>query len=424
MALSAAGIVAVTLVVLEILSGHGNNRSATTASVPAPIAIGTELARPKPLPSFDLVDSRGKPFSLARPHGKWIVLAPSMTLCREVCPMTTGVLSELVADLKKDGVAQHVTVASATVDPWRDTPARLRAYKRRYGADFTMLTGSPAAIHRLWRFFGVQYQRVPEGKPATIDWWTHRPETFDIDHTDGFFVIDPAGQERLVDVGMPTLNGRLPRSLRSLLDSNGLHNLRHPQLPWTAQEVAEDVLSMMNRPLPKSAQPAPVSPSAATARNELRGSPKALAALHAQAGKLIGDSAALSKRLNSLHGYPVVLNAWASWCTACQQEFPLLATAAAAYGHKVAFVGADVNDDAGNARSFLRSHPISYPSYPTSATALSPLANVGYMPTTIFLSASGKVAGVHIGEYQTLASLEQDIQHYDLGVTGSGMTSG
>ena len=47
----------------------------------------------------------------------------------------------------------------------------------------------------------------------------------------------------------------------------------------------------------------------------------------------------------------------------CRAEFGLLATAAAAYGRRVAFLGADVNDDPGDARAFLAQHQVSYPSY-------------------------------------------------------------
>ena len=51
--------------------------------------------------------------------------------------------------------------------------------------------------------------RVPQGKPPDVDWLTHKPETFDVQHTDALFFIDPAGQERIVDEGMPEVDGQL-----------------------------------------------------------------------------------------------------------------------------------------------------------------------------------------------------------------------
>jgi cytochrome oxidase Cu insertion factor (SCO1/SenC/PrrC family)/thiol-disulfide isomerase/thioredoxin len=161
------------------------------------------------------------------------------------------------------------------------------------------------------------------------------------------------------------------------------------------------------------AHPYPVPASAAQAAGGLAGSPPALAGLHNQAGRLLEDGAgAFAKRLRGLRGYPVVLNVWASWCTPCQQEFPLFAGAAAHYGRRVAFLGADYEDSPGDARSFLAAHPVGYPSYETSSTQLAGLATVTGVPTTIFIDPAGQVVHVHIGQYDAQGTLDQDIDDY------------
>ena len=417
--ISAVGAVAVLalLVVLSLLARLDVKPAPTaSAEVPAPLAIGTELQKPRPVPSVPLINAQGKRTSLAAWRGKWVILAPSMTLCHEVCPLTTGALMELVNDVRLAGLSKQVVIAEATVDPWRDSPFRLRAYEKLTGADFAMLTGTQSEIKPLWKFFGVYYVRVPQGKPPDVDWLTHKPETFDVQHTDAIFFIDPAGQERIVDEGMADVDGQLSPVLKSLLSSEGVQNLEHPQFPWTPVQALDDLYFLMNRNVPASAVPKVAAPSAADARRVLAGSPGSLASLHTQAGQLITSGGTLSDRLRSLRGYPVVLNAWAAWCPPCRAEFPLLAAASAQYGRKVAFLGADTNDSTGDARSFLAQHPVSYPSYPVASTDLSSLAVLEGFPTTIFINRAGKVSFVHTGQYQSEAALDNDIQHYALGV--------
>jgi len=176
---------------------------------------------------------------------------------------------------------------------------------------------------------------------------------------------------------------------------------------WPSTTVLErDVHAALARPFT-------IAPSAAQASRQLAGSPPALAQLHQHASQVIaGGSSVLTARLHMLHGYPVVLNVWASWCTPCQKEFPLFASASARYGRRVAFLGADYQDSRADARSFLAAHPVSYPSYEASSGQLAPLATVTGMPTTIFLNRAGQVAHVHIGQYDSQGTLDQEIESY------------
>jgi cytochrome oxidase Cu insertion factor (SCO1/SenC/PrrC family) len=419
--LAGGGVLVVLVCVLAVLAtvSARRTREAQAASVPAPLAIGTELPRPRRLPDLHLVSASGRPASSRSWRGKWVVLAPSMTLCHEVCPMTTEVLTQLAHEVRAAGLTKQVVVADATVDPWRDSPRRLRAYRRLSDADFPMYTGTQAEIRRLWRFFGVTYKRVPEGNRPDIDWLTHKPETFDVQHEDAFFIIDPGGQELVVNEGMPKLTGRLPAALRRLLSRAGEHNLAHPQLPWTSQEVVDDLLHVMNRDLPAGAASENVAaPDARQAQRALADSPTALASLHRQAGRLITTHQGLADRIAQLRGHPIVINAWASYCGPCQTEFPLFAAASAHFGRHVAFIGADINEPTSPARSFLAQHPVSYPSYPSTPTGLARWGDIEGLPTTMYLSSSGKALDVHTGPYDSLASLDNDVRHYALGAKG------
>ncbi len=159
------------------------------------------------------------------------------------------------------------------------------------------------------------------------------------------------------------------------------------------------------------------STAPAVVRRELAGSPAALGSIHAQSSKLLGSMTALKARIRALHGYPVVVNIWYSTCAPCRAEFGLLASASAQYGRRVAFLGADLSDNAGDARAFLAAHHVSYPSYSITNDNVTSLVPQGLSgtPTTVFFNASGKLVYIHSGQYESQGSLDLDIATYALG---------
>jgi protein SCO1 len=244
LALTVAGIAAALLAGAVVAVAVRSSRHVRPAvATPRALAAGVAFATAKPLPAISLVDEHGGRASLASFKGRWVVFAPSMTLCHETCPMTTGVLMSLQRLLRGAGLASRVAVVEITVDPWRDTPARLRAYERMTGVNFTMLTGSVPNILRLWKILGILVERVPLEKPPPIDWYTHKPETLNIVHSDALFILDPTGRERVIVSGMPKIETgqALGSALRSLLDKEGLHNLNHPEQPFTARQILSDL---------------------------------------------------------------------------------------------------------------------------------------------------------------------------------------
>ena len=90
---------------------------------------------------------------------------------------------------------------------------------------------------------------MPEGRPAQLDWWTGKPLTYDVDHSDGFFLIDKSGDERFVTQDIPFLHGNLPPRLRKLLDSQGLKylNAGDPGQDYTLPQAAEALSWLVGR---------------------------------------------------------------------------------------------------------------------------------------------------------------------------------
>jgi cytochrome c biogenesis protein CcmG, thiol:disulfide interchange protein DsbE len=166
-----------------------------------------------------------------------------------------------------------------------------------------------------------------------------------------------------------------------------------------------------------SSAPAGKVPTPTQARRALAGAPAPLAALHRQAGELLGGGQrAFDARLAALKGHAAVVNAWASWCGPCKVEFPFFQRVSVGYGKRVAFLGVNVNDTPGNARGFLREHWVAYPSYGDHDQHIAHAIGVrAGLPTTVFYDRRGKVAYVHQGQYRDEAQLREDIQRYALG---------
>ena len=212
-----------------------------------PPLIGDAVDRA--LPTLQLENESGRATSLAADRGRIVVFAPFLTLCHEVCPLTTAAFQAMQRDLTQTGLAGRVVFAEVSVDPWRDSPARLRAFAHLTHTRFPLLTGTAAELARFWRFFGVAYWRTKEGTPPDTDWLTGKPLTFDVSHTDGLFLIDARGRERILDVGMPDLGPRLPRPLEKLLNAEGRSDLTHPQAGWTPQQALDDLERLLGHPV-------------------------------------------------------------------------------------------------------------------------------------------------------------------------------
>jgi cytochrome c biogenesis protein CcmG/thiol:disulfide interchange protein DsbE len=149
----------------------------------------------------------------------------------------------------------------------------------------------------------------------------------------------------------------------------------------------------------------------------LAGAPRPLAKLYANGDRLLpGGTAAFQGQLDALRGYPVVVNAWASWCEPCRQELPFLQRLSARFGKRVGFIGVDADDSSAAARTFLDEFPLPYPSYDDPDKDVSRLIGVtAGLPATAFYDANGERVFVRQGQYASQADLAADIRRYAIG---------
>ena len=116
-----------------------------------------------PVPAFALVDQDGNAFGSEQLRGRVWIASFLFTSCTTVCPTFTSQLANLSRRLAPHG--DRVRLVSITVDPDVDTPARLREYAARYGADhaaWTFLTGEPQVVRETLRrsFFQPDPERT------------------------------------------------------------------------------------------------------------------------------------------------------------------------------------------------------------------------------------------------------------------------
>ena len=247
--------IALALTLLAAGCGGGSSGGATTGGSAGP-GTTINLQVPAAIRRLPLVNQSGHRTTLASYQGRTVLLVPVLTLCQDICPMTTGNLLQVEQSLRADHAASKVEIVELSIDPARDTPRRLAAYAKLTNASWDLVTESPASLRALAKFFGFTYVKVPEERPPGIDWLTGKPLTYDVDHSDNYFVIDPTGHERVVQDAAPDFRGTLNPKLVRFLNPLGRDHLRHaPQPDWTPTDALRALAVSVGRPLPTASLP-------------------------------------------------------------------------------------------------------------------------------------------------------------------------
>jgi protein SCO1/2 len=142
-------------------------------------AVATQLNRlndvPKPLA---LVDQSGRTVTLEQFRGRAVLVTFAYAHCETVCPL----LVNEVLDARDKLAAPKPAVLIVTLDPWRDTPSRLGAIGRQWGAtgDVHVLSGSTEQVERV-----LNAWRIPRAR---------NERTGDVSHPSVVYVIGPDGR--------------------------------------------------------------------------------------------------------------------------------------------------------------------------------------------------------------------------------------
>ena len=122
-----------------------------------------------PTPLTGLRDQDGEPVDLRELRGRPVVVTFLYSTCEDTCPLTARQIGGAL-----DRLGEDVPALAVSVDPAGDTPERARSFLRRMRLEGRMhfLLGTPAALRRQWRAYGMQPQtdtREHSGHTVLLD---------------------------------------------------------------------------------------------------------------------------------------------------------------------------------------------------------------------------------------------------------------
>lgn len=239
-------------------------QAAAITAPPASVGTTTQSAIPSNVLNAKFIDEMGMDHTLAALKSKTVLIVPLLTLCGDTCPFTSGNMLQIQEKLAAEK-ASNVVVVGISVDPYRDTQARTSAYLKLVGASYDIWTaagqttkpfltkaelasknpvgqgGLNPNLTALEKYFGWTVQVVPQSSPPATDWLApFAPLTYDINHSDGFWIIDPQQNVRFVSGTQPAFTGTLSKVLASFMGyKSNIYSKAVYKGGWTPAEVLQ-----------------------------------------------------------------------------------------------------------------------------------------------------------------------------------------
>ena len=136
-----------------------------------------------PVAADFMLQSADGPVSLKDYRGKLVLIYFGYTYCPDVCPTSLAATAEGLKMLKPEELAK-VAMLFVSVDPERDTPARLKEYAEFFHPVIVGATGAPEVLAQIAKQYGVFYARQ---KIETAG------DGYVVDHTSETYMVSPDG---------------------------------------------------------------------------------------------------------------------------------------------------------------------------------------------------------------------------------------
>lgn len=149
------------------------------------LSAATLLPEPRPLSAFALMDSKKQPFNNQSLAGHWTVLYFGFTSCPSICPATMSLLNEVYTQMQADKKPLP-QVVFISVDPKRDSFAKINRFIDSFNSDFKGATGNEQQIKQLTNELSILFMKVQQANA--------NPDDYQIDHSGTLVLIDPTGK--------------------------------------------------------------------------------------------------------------------------------------------------------------------------------------------------------------------------------------
>lgn len=131
---------------------------------------------------FSLVDHNGKRVTDRDFRGRKMLVFFGFTSCPDICPSGLQVITAALDELGKKG--DSITPVLITVDPERDTPAKLAEYVKNFHPRLVGLTGTTEEVAAAAKAYRVYFRKAPDETT---------PGAYSVDHTAFMYLMDEEG---------------------------------------------------------------------------------------------------------------------------------------------------------------------------------------------------------------------------------------
>ncbi|CAD6190227.1 unnamed protein product [Caenorhabditis auriculariae] len=135
---------------------------------------------------WELVNTQGKLEGSEQLRGNWLLMYFGFTNCPDICPDEIEKMIKVI-DLLDADKNENIPVVPVfiSVDPARDTVARVKEYCSEFSPKLKGFTGSVDQVNKVAKTFRVYHSQGPKTE--------NNPDDYIVDHTVIMYLIDPEG---------------------------------------------------------------------------------------------------------------------------------------------------------------------------------------------------------------------------------------